>query len=375
MFSRSMGTPNDHRQRRNRIYQDEKEGQNSDFEVTELLKWMCLDTPLQLFNFPQSGRGLKTPKAIGKGENLIAIPIQKLMTRKMLETRFPSHYSTHLMLTSFLIQESSLNECSKWKTYLKSLPKTYDVPYFDLTQDHLDHCPAYLKPHFQSQFDLVQRNFQASNFQDLDLFAWAWFTVNTRGVYFQDGFDNLALAPFLDMFNHDWSVQVQSKVLKNSFYVLVAETETQAEQQVFINYGPHDNLKLYLEYGFVLSQNPHDAIQLELEDLIVDFDNDQKMFIRNHNLNCKLQILPNEEIVSWSILACLFIAKRSHKDLQAVFYQDLEVHQFKKEVIEIIMKVKNELLQALESSCQSSKILPSLLRIHLNICQSAMEQI
>ena len=51
MFSRSMGTPNDHRQRRNRIYQDEKEGQNSDFEVTELLKWMCLDTPLQLFNF------------------------------------------------------------------------------------------------------------------------------------------------------------------------------------------------------------------------------------------------------------------------------------------------------------------------------------
>ena len=116
-----MGTPNDHRQRRNRIYQDEKEGQNSDFEVTELLKWMCLDTPLQLFNFPQSGRGLKTPKAIGKGENLIAIHIQKLMTRKMLETRFPSHYSTHLMLTSFLIQESSLNECSKWKTYLKSL--------------------------------------------------------------------------------------------------------------------------------------------------------------------------------------------------------------------------------------------------------------
>ena len=85
------------------------------------------------------------------------------------------------------------------------------------------------------------------------------------------------------------------------------------------------------------------------------------MFIRNHNLNRKLQILPNKEIVSWSILACPFIAKRSHNDLQAVFYQDLEVHQFKKEVI--VMKVKNKLFQALESSRQSSKILPPLFRI------------
>ena len=364
-----MGTP-DQNCGLMRINQRDNKRQNSDFQVTELLQWMSLDTPLQLFNFPQSGRGLKTPKAIAKGDSLIAIPIPKLVTRKMLETRFPRHYSTHLMLTSFLIRES-LNECSSWKTYLKSLPTTYDVPYFDLTQD-LQHCPSYLKPHFQTQLDLVHRNFESTDFKDLALFAWAWFTVNTRGVYFKDGFDNLALAPFLDMFNHDPSVQVQSQVVKNS-YVLIAENDTPAEQQVFINYGPHDNLKLYLEYGFVLSQNPHDSIQLELEDLNADFDKDQKTFIQNHDLNLKLQILPNEEIVSWSILACLFIAKR-HRDFQAVFYQDLEVKQFKKEVIDILVKVKNELVQALES-CQNSQILPSLLRIHLNICQNALEQI
>ena len=97
-----MGTPNDQCHNRINRYQEDK-GQNSDFEVTELLKWMCLDTPLQLFNFPQSGRGLKTPQAIGKGDNLIAIPIQNLMTRKMLETRFPSHYSTHLILCFALL--------------------------------------------------------------------------------------------------------------------------------------------------------------------------------------------------------------------------------------------------------------------------------
>ena len=50
-------------------------------------------------------------------------------------------------------------------------------------------------------------------------FAWAWFTVNTRGVYFPDQHDNLALAPFLDMFNHSAHVQVQVEQ-KNQFYNL-----------------------------------------------------------------------------------------------------------------------------------------------------------
>ena len=50
-------------------------------------------------------------------------------------------------------------------------------------------------------------------------FAWAWFTVNTRGVYFPDQHDNLALAPFLDMFNHSCHVQVQVEQ-KNQFYNL-----------------------------------------------------------------------------------------------------------------------------------------------------------
>ena len=223
---------------------------------------------------------------------------------QILLTTCKLEYENHYLC--FLIQES-FKECSKWKIYLKSLPKSYDVPYFDLKKD-LNFVPSYLKSLFQDQVDLVEKNFKTSKIcKDLDKFAWAWFTVNTRGVYFEDGHDNLALAPFLDMFNHDCSVQVQSR-LTNGNYILVAENETLANEQAFINYGPHDNLKLYFEYGFVLPNNPHDTVQLGLEDLNEIFSDDQKEFIKNHELDSKLQILPNEEIVSWSILACLAIA-------------------------------------------------------------------
>ena len=33
--------------------------------------------------------------------------------------------------------------------------------------------------------------------------------------------------------------------------------------QVFINYGPHDNATLWMEYGFTVSNNPHSVLHGE----------------------------------------------------------------------------------------------------------------
>ena len=38
--------------------------------------------------------------------------------------------------------------------------------------------------------------------------------------------------------------------------------------QVMINYGPHNNITLYSEYGFLLSDNADDHLPLHLRDLV-----------------------------------------------------------------------------------------------------------
>ena len=38
--------------------------------------------------------------------------------------------------------------------------------------------------------------------------------------------------------------------------------------QVMINYGPHNNITLYSEYGFLLSDNADDHLPLHLKDLV-----------------------------------------------------------------------------------------------------------
>ena len=78
-------------------------------EVLELLQWLGIKTHLQLYNFTETGRGLRTQKNLMKGEVLISIPLDKMVTRKSMKKSerdyYPLHWSTQLMLSCFLIRE------------------------------------------------------------------------------------------------------------------------------------------------------------------------------------------------------------------------------------------------------------------------------
>lgn len=103
---------------------------------------------------------------------------------------------------------------------------------------------------------------------------WAWCTVNTRSVYmklrrrqcFSAEPDTCALAPYLDLLNHSPNVQVKAAFNEETrCYEIRAASSCRRHEEVFICYGPHDNQRLLLEYGFVSTRNPHACVYVSEE--------------------------------------------------------------------------------------------------------------
>ena len=80
---------------------------------------------------------------------------------------------------------------------------------------------------------------------------------------------SLALAPFLDMFNHSSDANTKMYIdFDNELYILKTLNSFRKHQQIFIKYGPHSNLKLLIEYGFIIPCNHYDFIEFSFDDVI-----------------------------------------------------------------------------------------------------------
>uniref|UniRef100_A0A1A7Z941 SET domain containing 4 n=1 Tax=Nothobranchius furzeri TaxID=105023 RepID=A0A1A7Z941_NOTFU len=295
-------------------------------------------SPLQPTLFSDTGRGLKTLQTIQPGEMIISLPESCLITTSTVLDSYLGPYikswsrrlSPLLVLCVFLVCERHRGEASDWFPYIDVLPCTYTCPAY-FSDDVIDVLPADVRRQAMDQREAVLqlhssnedffRSLQPALSQPTDVLTyealrWAWCSVNTRSVFmsrppnhFLSGQDNYALAPFLDLLNHRPDVQVKASFNSQSrCYEVRSVDGTKRYQQVFINYGSHDNQRLLLEYGFVTMDNPHSVVYVE-KDLLCDVlkgdkSLDQKMkFLREHDFLQNLTV--SREGPSWRLMTAL----------------------------------------------------------------------
>ncbi|XP_006886793.1 PREDICTED: SET domain-containing protein 4-like [Elephantulus edwardii] len=314
-------------------------------EFIELKKWLkdrkFEDTHLIPARFPDTGRGLMSKTSLQAGQLIISLPESCLLTTDTVIRSYLGAYITKwkplpsplLALCTFLVSEKHAGDRSPWKPYLDTLPKAYTCPVC-LESRVVNLLPRPLRAKAQEQRTRVQEFFTSSRdfFSSLQpLFSqavesiftysallWAWCTVNTRAVYLSHGQrscfssepDTCALAPYLDLLNHSPDVQVKAAYNEETHcYEIRTASSCRKYEEVFICYGPHDNHRLLLEYGFVSTQNPHACVYVSKDILVKYLPSTDKQ------MNKKISLLKDHGFIenltfgwdgpSWRLLTAL----------------------------------------------------------------------
>ncbi|XP_068183297.1 SET domain-containing protein 4 isoform X2 [Antennarius striatus] len=289
--------------------------------------------------FTDTGRGLQTLRTIKPGQILISLPESCLLTTATVLDSYLGPYikswkprpSPSLALCVFLVCERHRGEASDWFPYIEVLPTSYTCPAY-FTDDVMAVLPISVRGRALEQREAVL-DIHSSNqdfFRSLqpimsrpveevltyEALRWAWCSINTRSVFmsrpsssFLCGQDVYALAPYLDLLNHRPDVQVKASFNDvTRCYEIRSVGVTLRYQQVFINYGSHDNQRLMLEYGFVAPCNPHSVVYVD-PDLLADVLRgdgglDQKIrFLRENDFLQNLTV--STEGPGWRLMTAL----------------------------------------------------------------------
>ncbi|XP_037813369.1 SET domain-containing protein 4 [Lucilia sericata] len=353
-----MGRTKRIRTQRQRLALEQEQTKDEHF-LPDLYKYLSSlgwknETKLTARNFLLTGRGLCSKSvAIEKEADIIRLPLKALLTIKTLEQdedfknlfdkeKFDKEHkiSFQSLMAFYVLHQKLLMEESKHKSYIKSLPNYFTTPYFCPVAE-LQCLPDSILERTVEQNRKIKESYQnlklVYNFEDFDSkyslkdFRWSYFVVNTRSVYifsrlikpdkcfFQPLIAedcNLALAPFLDLFNHSDLYQTQADLIRNPStkqfeFILTLENCPSGKilplQQVFISYGALTNLKLLIEYGFILPSNQNDYFEISLNDIETFLQQEKSFkgfifhrnkfkFIREHNLNDQMFIHKEEGI-------------------------------------------------------------------------------
>ncbi|KAF9972638.1 SET domain-containing protein 4, partial [Actinomortierella ambigua] len=262
-----------------------------DKQYFEFLRWLktqgCPKTKLTLAEFSNTGRGMMATKDIKAGEVIVQVPESNLVTMKGLQrvygsriSRFGKKLGSHMFIALHIALLVQMSEKSGWLPYLRMLPRKFDTMPVRYPEDLHELLPPNAKTHVNKQKQKIMGDYQlaleflqanndlASKPFTYEEYEWAWLVVNTRCIYMddkkQDSADNIALAPMLDFLNHTHEAKTEGRFdNKTKAYHIKTLLPYNKGSQCMINYGPHDNCFILVEYGFVTPMNPYNYVSVD----------------------------------------------------------------------------------------------------------------
>ncbi|KAG0590755.1 hypothetical protein KC19_1G124000 [Ceratodon purpureus] len=226
------------------------------------------------------GRTLFATRPIQVGERVLRVSRNLMITPDKLPAEvtelLPPGVSEWARLALFILAEQHRGQASKWAPYIRCLP-----PYGDLhstvfwKKEELDMLrftslhretiqrKAVIGSEFASVLPVLQKCPHIFGERVLhSKFKQAYATVCSR-AWGIEALQTLALVPFVDFFNHDSNCRaLLSYDEEKACAEVTADKEYTSGDQVVISYGRLPNSILALDFGFTLSCNPHDQVEV-----------------------------------------------------------------------------------------------------------------
>lgn len=370
--------------RRNRRKKEIYPSCNSD--IIDFIHWLLSKgwkptIKMKLKHFPETGRGFMAVEPVSCGDIIVRIPKELIISAKTVEesgigdiflnqnVKVP----VQLILSTFILYEKHLGEISDWYRYILLLPESYSSPVFCSDED-LEKFPTFLtdkvKTMKRSTYHMYQILLDLSEFRkcqhcSIDYFKifsysnflWAWFTVNSRIVYLSphENFvhsiplsdeNSIALVPYLDMLNHSNSSRINAKFCFDKGYELRSLVTFKKYDQVFIHYGSHDNLKLFLDYGFIIPNNINDTVHLLVTDIVhaIEISMPVNNILSLENCQCFLKNLYcTSEGLSWNCRALMYLLLVKDISIKAAL-QNIYSDSINPNDLERIVNIGNNIL-------------------------------
>ncbi|KAK3155201.1 hypothetical protein QOZ80_2BG0200190 [Eleusine coracana subsp. coracana] len=272
----------------------------------DLVRWVqreggFIHPALCVANHQEYGLGVSTGAIEGDippGELLIALP-----GRLPLRLRRPTSAADDVLLQLAkqvrdelwamklglrLLQERAKPD-SFWWPYIANLPEAFTVPIFFPGEDikNLQYAPVLHQvnkrcrflleferevQHYLGTIPLQDHPFHGQEINSSSL-GWAMSASSSRAFCLHGEIP--MLLPLIDMCNHSFNpnariVQEGSVNSSDMSVKVVAETKIEKNTAITLNYGCHPNDFFLLDYGFVMTPNPYDQVELSYDGTLLD---------------------------------------------------------------------------------------------------------